>query len=130
MTHEPGLLIVEADILVRHPLAEYLRECGYRVLEAQNADEARALLETMASSIDVVLADAAGTSDGFELATWCRRTYPNLDVVLAGNVVKAVAKAGEICEEGPALAKPYEHQLVLDRIRRALAERDRRKGDP
>jgi DNA-binding NtrC family response regulator len=113
---------------VRHPLAEYLRECGYRVLEAQNAEEARALLEMMASSIDVVLADAAGASEGFELAAWCRRAYPDLEIVLAGNVVKAVAKAGEICEEGPALIKPYEHQLVLDRIRRALAERDRRKG--
>jgi DNA-binding NtrC family response regulator len=130
MTQDPGLLIVEADILVRHPLAEYLRECGYRVLEAQNMEEARALLESMASSIDMVLADAARGAEGFELAAWCRRTYPDVDVVLAGGVDKAVAKAGEICEEGPALTKPYEHHLVLDRIRRALAERDRRKGGP
>jgi DNA-binding response OmpR family regulator len=129
MTEDPGLLIVEADILVRHPLAEYLRECGYRVMEAQNAGEARALLASMASSIDVVLADATGPAEGFELAAWCRRAYPEVEVVLAGNVVKAVAKAGEICEEGPALAKPYEHHLVLDRIRRALADRERRKGD-
>jgi DNA-binding response OmpR family regulator len=28
------VLIVEQDVLVRHPLAEYLRERGYRVVEA------------------------------------------------------------------------------------------------
>jgi DNA-binding response OmpR family regulator len=35
------ILVVERDILVRQPLAQYLRDCGYRVLEAVNAVEAR-----------------------------------------------------------------------------------------
>jgi DNA-binding response OmpR family regulator len=127
---EPCVLIVEADIVVRHPLAEYLRECGYRVLEASNAEEARRLLEAMASSIDLVFADAAGPrNEGFELAGWIRRTQPSIEVVLAGGVVKAVEKANEICEDGPALAKPYEHKLILDRIRRALAARERGSRD-
>jgi hypothetical protein len=26
---DPCILIVEQDLLVRNPLAEYLRECGY-----------------------------------------------------------------------------------------------------
>jgi DNA-binding NtrC family response regulator len=129
MTSESGVLIVEADIVVRHPLAEYLRECGYRVLEARDAEEARALLQAMASSIDILLADVASVSEnGFEFASAVRRDYPGVEIVLAGNVAKAVTKAGEICEDGPALAKPYEHQLVLDRIRRAIAARERSRG--
>ena len=28
MVNKACVMIVEADILVRHPLAEYLRECG------------------------------------------------------------------------------------------------------
>jgi DNA-binding response OmpR family regulator len=125
----PCVLIVEADVVVRHPLAEYLRECGYRVLEAQGAAEAQTLLETMSSSIDVILADAKGpAAGGFELTMWVRRFCPNVAVVLAGGVAKAVEKAGEICQDGPALSKPYEHHLVLDRIRRAVAARDKGSG--
>jgi len=126
VTDQPCVLLVEGDILVRHPLAEYLRECGYRVLEAREASEAQALLASLGSSIDVVLADAGGPSEGnFGLAESIRRTYPDIEVVLAGNVTRAVEKASEICEDGPALTKPYEHHLVLDRIRRALAARTR-----
>jgi DNA-binding response OmpR family regulator len=126
---KPCVLLVEADILVRHPLAEYLRECGYRVLEVNNAAEARALLEREPSAVDVVLAetDGASSGSGFELANWIRRNCAGIDVELAGTVAKAAEKAGDLCEEGPALAKPYDHSLVLDRIRRLMAARERNK---
>jgi DNA-binding response OmpR family regulator len=118
------VMLVEADILVRHPLAEYLRECGYRVLEALNADEARKLLVDRSETIDVVLADAAREENGFALAGWLRQEHPNIKVVLAGNVASAAEKAGDLCEEGPNLSKPYDHKLVLNYIRRLLAIRD------
>jgi DNA-binding NtrC family response regulator len=119
------LVLVEADIFVRHPLAEYLRECGYQVLEAANADEARSILKEGSWAVDVVLADANMPSEngGFALATWLRREHPNIKVVLAGNVATAAEKAGDLCEEGPHLSKPYDHQLVLNYIRRLLATR-------
>ena len=34
------VVLVESDALVRMPLAIYLRECGYRVIECANGDEA------------------------------------------------------------------------------------------
>jgi len=58
--NEECVLIIEQDTLVRHPLAEYLRDCGYRVLEAVNYGEARALLDKASLRIDVVLADIQG----------------------------------------------------------------------
>jgi CheY-like chemotaxis protein len=63
------ILIVEAEELVRGPLAEYLRACGHHVLEAVNADEARRLLGDGDRRIDIVLADinVAGP-EGFSLA--------------------------------------------------------------
>lgn len=121
------VLIVEADVLVRHPLAEYLRECGYKVLEALNTAEARALI-TEGQKIDTVLADTQGISGGFDLANWLRAQYPDITVILAGTVSKAVQKAGDICEDGPAINKPYDHQFVLDHIRLSLAARAR-KGE-
>ena len=120
---QPCLLIVEADILIRHPLAEYLRECGYRVLEATDAGEARRIVEA-GDAIDVVLADADATNAGsFALATWLRREHPAIKVVLAGNVAVAAEKAGDLCEEEPNVSKPYDHQMVLNYIRRLLATR-------
>lgn len=120
---QPRLLIVESDILIRHPLAEYLRECGYLVLEATDAKEARQIIESE-GEIEIVLADAdAPGESGFGFASWLRREHPTIKVVLAGNVAVATEKAGELCEDGPNLAKPYDHQMVLDYIRRLLATR-------
>jgi DNA-binding response OmpR family regulator len=124
----PCILIVDADILIRHPLAEYLRECGYRVVQAANLDEARKLFtqRRRRPAIDLVLADAntPGAENAFAFAAWVRANRPGIAVILAGSVDAAAEKAGELCEEGP-LSKPYDHQLVLYRIRRSLAARDR-----
>ena len=129
MNRSPCVLIVEADILVRHSLAEYLRECGYRVVQAANTDEARTLLARRRRRlvIHVVLADVSvpGGENAFALATWIRANHPEVQVILAGTVDACTERAGELCEDGPTLSKPYDHQLLLDRIRRLLAARDR-----
>ena len=116
---ETCILIVEPDVLVLNPLAEYLRECGYKVLEAFNANEARQILATASISVQIVLADVdAAGNEGFALAREIRTNYPTIDVILAGTIAKAAEKAGDLCEEGPDLAKPYDHRLLLDHIRR------------
>jgi len=119
------VLLVEGDIVVRHPLAEYLRECGFTVFEASNGDEAKRALTTPSLQIDVVLADMTTEGSGFALRRWIRERGHPAVVILAGSIEKAVDRAASICKDGPALAKPYEHHLVLDRIRRAIARRDR-----
>lgn len=124
----PAILLAESDVLVRAPLAEYLRQCGYRVLEAQSAAEARMLLNAGQAAIDMVFIDAglSGAENGFALASWVRQAHPGVDVLLAGSVAKAAQKAAEVCENGPALAKPYSHELVLARIQKLLHEAGRR----
>ncbi len=125
------ILIVESDVLVRAPLAEYLRECGYRVLEAAHGDEARAILVKEGSAVDVVLANVnAPKESGFTLATWIRQSFPTIDVILVGTVAGAVEKAAELCEEGPADTVTYDHKYVHDRIRKLLAGRARARGEP
>ncbi|TPI26620.1 response regulator [Mesorhizobium sp. B3-2-1] len=119
------ILIVEGDILVRHPLAQYLRECGFKVHEASNGGEARTALKATDLKIDVVLADMTTEGSGFALREWVRGEKIPVAVILAGSIEKAVDKAGTLCNEGPALAKPYQHHLVLDEIRRSLARRER-----
>jgi DNA-binding NtrC family response regulator len=123
----PCILLVECDIIVRNPLAEYLRSCGYRVLEAVNAAEARELLGA-ADDIILVLADGdVPEAGGFALQAWICKNYPDIEVILAGSITRAVEKAGDICKAGPAVSRPYHHQSVLDTIRRLLAARQRNK---
>jgi CheY-like chemotaxis protein len=118
------ILVVEDDVLVRMPIAQYLRDCGYKVIEASNADEAMQALLHEEIVIDVVFSDIEmpGAVDGFGLARWIRQHRPGLDVLLAGTVPRAVQEAKELCAEGP-VPKPYDAQLVHTRIRRLLAAR-------
>jgi len=64
--------------------------------------------------------------DGFALSQWVRANRPGLDVILAGSVSRAASAAADLCEEG-TLPKPYESQVVVDRIRRLMAARAARK---
>ena len=66
-----------------------------------------------------------GGTDGFALAQWVRRRRPGLEVLLAGTVAREADIAGELCDQGPHLARPHEPQAVVDRIRRLLARRRR-----
>jgi CheY-like chemotaxis protein len=123
----PTVLMVESDVLIRQPVAEYLRECGYRVVECGNVDEVLLILGAEVAEIDVVFADAQapGRLDGFGLARQLRRDRPEVKVILAGTIANQAKEAADLCEEGPQLSKPYDPQLLVDRIRRALAARDR-----
>jgi DNA-binding NtrC family response regulator len=129
MKRAPCVLIVDADILVRHPLAEYLRECGYRAVQSADTNEAWELFTRSRRRrvIDVVLADvnAPGAENTFALATWIHAKHARVEVILAGTVDAATQKAGDLCGDCPTLSKPYHPQLLLVCIRRALAARDR-----
>jgi DNA-binding NtrC family response regulator len=118
------ILVVEDDVLVRMPIAQYLRDCGYKVIEAVDAAEAMVVLLHRETVVDVVFSDIEmpGSVDGFGLAKWVREHRPGLDVILAGTVPRAVERAKELCEAG-SVPKPYEAQTVHNHIRRLLAAR-------
>lgn len=124
MSDTPAVvLLVEGDIVVRHPLAQYLRDCGFKVIEAATGEEAMQSFSAPGVVIDVVLADMTTSGSGFALRQWILARDPSMDVILAGSLEKAVDQAGRLCNEGPALAKPWDHQLCLDQIRRSLGKR-------
>ena len=127
----PTILLVESDVLIRSPLAEYLRHCGYRVLEAVNAREAKAFLIAGPMKVYLVFANAvlAGDENGFTLSTWLRRRWPEIRVLLTGSVANAAQRAGEVCEDGPMLERPYGHDVVLRRIQQGLLQNRRRQRD-
>ena len=126
------VLVVEDEVLIRMSVAGYLRDCGFRVLEAAHADEALIILQEPELEIEAVLSDIEmpGAMDGFGLAQWVRANRPGVEVVLVGTPERAANAAADLCEEGPTLAKPYQPQIVVDRIKQLLAARARRRSGP
>jgi CheY-like chemotaxis protein len=123
------ILVVEDEILIRLDVADYLRQCGYRVLEASSAADAVTVLQTD-HDVDVVFSDAQmpGAMDGFGLARWIRANRPDLKVILTSGVVRSAELAGDLCEDGPIEEKPYHPQRLLERIRSTLAQARRAAG--
>jgi CheY-like chemotaxis protein len=130
-TSEPArvetVLVLDDDVLVRMPICQYLRDCGYRVLEAASADEATVILQKQDIHVDVILSDIEmrGTMNGFAFARWARSARPGVDIVLAGTAERVAYAAHQLCEQGAMLMKPYDHKIVLDHIKRLLAARAR-----
>jgi CheY-like chemotaxis protein len=125
------ILVVDNEVLVRSAIADYLRGCGYKVIEAADAEEALMLLGADPIRVDIVLsAVALGTGmDGFGLLRWVREHRPEVEVVLAGTSARAADAAAELCDSGPMLARPYDPQIVLDRMKRSLAARQAGKDE-
>ncbi|MDI1228128.1 MAG: response regulator [bacterium] len=122
---QPVILIIEAELAVREPVSDYLRECGYRVVERVSTDEAQDFLARGGVPVDIVLADAesTGAMGGFAFGRWVKSNHPRIQVLLAGSVEKVAEEAGNLCAQGPHLARPYHHQVLGNRIRQMLAHR-------
>jgi response regulator RpfG family c-di-GMP phosphodiesterase len=127
------VLVLDGDVLVRMPVVQFLRDCGYHVVEAANTDEAMPILQKTDGPVDVVLSeiDIPGFMNGFMFAVWARSVRPELKLLLAGTPERMVRNAAELCEIGPTLKRPYDHKRVLHRIKRLLAARTQQSGsDP
>jgi CheY-like chemotaxis protein len=115
------IMVVDADILARISIAEFLRDCGYRVIEAASGAEARAVLKAD-HAVEVLLIDMQleDTEDGFALSKALRAEYPRLVILRTSSAAKLADKAAELCDDGP-LEKPYHPQELLRRIQRLRA---------
>ena len=124
---EAAVLVVDGDIVSRHAISDYLRHCGYGVVEAANTDEAMVALAEAVLGVDVILCDVAspGSRSGFELAQWVRANRPELEVRLAGSLDAIAKTAADLCQTGPHLGRPYEPGAVVDYIKQLRATRNR-----
>jgi DNA-binding response OmpR family regulator len=126
------VMVIEPDVLVRMTISDFLRECGYRVIEGVRADDVWTVLDSQVA-LDLVLAEVhlSEESEGFSLAQRLRQTRPHIDVVLASGIVDASEKSSDLCSRGP-IKRPYHPQQVLDQIHLLLERRrsaERRGAD-
>jgi DNA-binding response OmpR family regulator len=116
------VMVVDADILARMAIADYLRGCGYRVIEGVSGAEVRAVLAA-GHRIEVLLIDMQlrSSEDGFALAREVRAEHSGILVIRTSSTTKLADKAADLCDDGPLL-KPYHPQELLRRIQ-ALRQR-------
>jgi len=111
------VLVVEDEMMVRMPIAEYLRDCGYNVLEAGDAREAIATMDSE-GEISLVFSDVRmpGNMDGFGLAEWFRSHYPNVPVLLTSGYNGGRSLAAAAIPTVRFIEKPYSQTQVEQRI--------------
>jgi CheY-like chemotaxis protein len=113
------VLIVEDDFLIRWPAAEYLRDSGYRVIEAGTVGEAMVVFSS-GTHVDLVFSDInlAGELTGYSFARWLGEHHPDLPVLLTSGDAKASPR-GQIGI--PFVAKPYVLADIDERIKELIA---------
>jgi DNA-binding NtrC family response regulator len=110
------VLVVEDETMVRMPIAEYLRDCGYNVLEAGDASEAIAAMDAE-EHVSVVFSDIRmpGKMDGFGLADWLQSHHPDVPVLLTSGYGGRASIPSAI-SGGRFIEKPYSQTQVERRI--------------
>lgn len=122
-----SIMVVEPDVLVRMTIADYLRECGHRVVEAITGEEALKILGA-GVKVDTVLAPVKlkGAMDGFELAQRIRNSFSDIEIILTTGVSMTAKKAGELCNPG---GRPYHPDLIAERLKLLFQKQQRFKAD-
>lgn len=106
------MLVVEDEALILYSTADELRQAGFCVLEARNADEAIALLETH-TDIEVVFTDIdmPGSMDGLRLMETVHDRWPPVRIIVTSG--KGVPESGVMPEGSPFLPKPYSASTLV-----------------
>lgn len=115
------ILVVEDEVLIRLMVSDELRDAGYDVIEAYNADEALAVLQSDAH-IDLIFSDVRmpGSLDGLDLLAVVKTTFPTLPVILtSGHLQPGIAKTQGATQ---FLAKPFRLQVVVDAVEKELGK--------
>ncbi|MEO5873330.1 MAG: response regulator [Gemmatimonadaceae bacterium] len=117
------VLLVEDEDAVRQIILRTLVDAGYTVVEAVDGLDALGILETQASSLDVVLSDVAmPRMDGRQLADHIRVRWPSLPVVMMSGFANP-----DLVASNPGitlhLLKPFTTQTLVSAIHDALPVR-------
>jgi two-component system, response regulator PdtaR len=113
------VLVVEDEALILFTIGDELRQAGYRVLEAQDAEEAILLLEAH-SEIRVVFTDVdmPGSMDGLRLAAMVRNRWPPVHIIVTSG--KRAPPLSDLPGGSQFLSKPYSPASVIEAVRGLL----------
>ncbi len=107
------VLVVEDEVVLRMAVSAHLRDAGFVVIEAVDAEEAVELLRAN-HKIQLVFSDITmpGTMDGDLLAEWISERYPAIRILLTSGISQRGRQ--------PFIAKPYSFIELERRIEQML----------
>ncbi len=118
------ILVVEDDEIVRSTAVETLREFGFSVLQAVNAEQALKVVES-GVKIDMLFTDVVmpGKVRSPELAGRAKALLPELGVLFtSGYTENAVVQSGRLGDGIELLSKPYTNDQLFQKISKVMAK--------
>ena len=121
------VLVVEDELVLREMARDFLKDCGYKILEASSGREALQVWGKHRSEIDLLLTDMKmpeGIS-GMELAEKMIAEQPKLRVIFTSGYSDDIVSA-EILARNNAqfLPKPYSYSDITRMVRQSLNRKD------
>jgi PAS domain S-box-containing protein len=117
------VLLAEDQPAIRDVLREFLESQGYRVLEAQNGNEAFEIAKNYAGPIHVLVTDVIMPQlRGRELAKLLTELHPGICVVLMSGYSEEALIENQLLGEGSVflIQKPFTPEELAERIRDCL----------
>jgi CheY-like chemotaxis protein len=111
----PTVLVVEDETLIRLHIVDNLKDAGFNVLEASNADDA---IEILANRDDIHLVftdvNMPGSMDGLRLAAYVRDRWPPIKLIVTSG--KVAVKQADLPQGARFLSKPYEPPQIIQAV--------------
>lgn len=116
----PAVLVVEDEALLLFSIADELKDAGFAVFEAVNADQAIVTLSAH-PEIGVLFTDIdmPGSMDGLRLSGFVRDRWPPVKIIITSG--KAAPTENMLPVGGIFLPKPYSPASVAGAIESLLA---------
>jgi CheY-like chemotaxis protein len=124
-TGKETILLAEDDASVRSVAERVLHKAGYRVLQAENGQQALERWASHKGRIDLLLTDMIMPEGltGLDLAQRLRRQKPGLKVIIMSGYVSSENSQGIAADDGIFyLSKPFETDTLTNLVRRRLDE--------
>jgi CheY-like chemotaxis protein len=126
----PVILVVEDEPDERFLAAELLEETGFRVIEAETAERALAILNDRGDEVSVVFSDVRtpGPIGGFELARIIGVTWPRVRVLLTSG--DAGDQPSDLRVSATFIPKPWRAADILAWVEEAAGRTDGSASGP
>ncbi len=114
------ILLCEDETSLRRLSASVLAECGYRVIEAENGEQAIRLAADHAGQFHLLITDVVMPGvKGDKVAEMILKRQPNLPVLFVSGYTSDILR-GDGQEKLDFLQKPYKPDALLKRVRALL----------
>ncbi|WP_029587473.1 response regulator [Bradyrhizobium sp. URHD0069] len=113
------VLVVEDDMLLRMRAVDMVEDAGYTSVEAMDADQAVAILESR-SDIALLFTDIQmpGSMDGLGLARSVHERWPPIKIILVSGQLKPTSV--DIPANSRFFGKPLEGQAMIAQIQNMI----------